>query len=183
MVHNVRDMSSANSKSFSQFYLRELTRCVKSLYCFCILFLESLCQMVSVWKHSVPSFPTSIFCVVFVSAYKKMIWITAWWVITAMEHAHSIWNKSMFNYPCDPVCAGVSEYSATNGDNPITRIVFRTRPNPTAISLFDSHPKPSLKSGVEVLPSCRADDTLFLHNKFDLLCRAPGCWFSAGATC
>jgi hypothetical protein len=66
-------------------------------------------------------------------------------------------------------------------DLAVTKSVSASEPDPTAIRLAEVGKEPILEFLRKVLRKDVLWPIVSLHNKFSLLCRAPGCCNSAGA--
>ena len=176
-------MGLTDSKLLCQFRLCESSRIIKFLDCFRRFVIQFFGVQVSNWSIMVSSFFDSIKNIISIATNEEMIWIYTRRVIAMMKNTHSDRNISICQKPNSSMRSNIKFQSPTDCDNSIAKSILGASPYPAFTGLFYLFPKSLFKAWLKVLISYCSGANLSLHNKFVLLCRAPGCLHSAGATC
>ena len=120
-----------------------------------------------------------ILCIVFASSNKKMIWISAFWVITLVAYTHSYRNQTKVNNPTYSM--SFNGLISILSNRSISSFVLGTNPSPTPILDNDLFPKSLFYSWSKSLRNPKLGSMFILHVKSVLMCHAPGYANIAGA--
>lgn len=168
------------------------------------------CQFVSRGVFSFPVSPPVLFGtilgIILFCSKPQVIGVDTRWIVptrTVMAHAHAFWDMTFMDDPRCNVCANhlwVYPVKCLTSARQLSVSVNQLccRPNPARFSLFNLVPKPlfdcfrePIKCVNGIWMRCdspsrvdnhRSCDNIVLHNQLFWLCRAPGCFSSAGAT-
>lgn len=117
----------------------------------------------------VSAFLHHVLRVVFHASNPKMFWTDATGIVTVMKNAFSFWNCTSGHHPHrsvrQHVCAMVYRVNTA-----ITKSVFETHPEPTAIQFFDFGPESPLETGRKSLRHQILNGNLTAHSSSWLDC-------------
>lgn len=176
-------MRLANAIARSKVSLCIISRSIQRLYLSGLCNRKPLGVVVSLWHKVVSSLITGILCIISSRSKEKVYGIYTGGIVAAVENKHAIGNKLAVNHPRNPMRPYGQPEITTRSNHAISVSVFGSYPLPAAIRLVYVFPESTFQCWVKILLSSGVKITFWLHNKFSLLCRAPGCFYSAGATC
>ncbi len=133
-------------------------------------------------SNALPALRDHIARIVGVSSKKKMVRVHARPIVAAMKNAHAFRDNPIVNDPRNYVNTRGTVFSFPSTHAAISSRELASNPVPARFSFLDSIPKSVLKVFGKALCFAGFFGNVILHNKFVLLCRAPGCWFNAGAS-
>lgn len=117
--------------------------------------------------------------VIFWCSDKQVLGVYACWIVAFVANKITVRNFSILI----GICKSASNHiPAIELETSVPPAPFMASPRPAFVFSGNQNPRPKSFS-FEFLRIIGSGVSMILHNKFVLLCRAPGCWFNAGAIC